>query len=339
MSRTRTAALLLLCSAAPAAAQAPATAAWTLASGDYTVYGHTIYMTTQVLVPRIVYDTGRRLDSARMVDSVRAKNQHQGIAAGLSAWPPEKYCEGPLSGTIQPLGPGQVLERVQAASKCSFRLVIVTPRRFLTTNAKTTGRFSIDSAKALIDRYADVLPADTIAKYRSTILGLNLGDDYSCANCWGGEKITQAQVAEWARYARAKLPGLPLGVRVIPQWVARDPELVPLVDYAWAQYHTRKGEPKKYYDESAAVARRLGLKLVMGVNVEDCYGAKTNACSGADLVRYGRMAVSHPESCAFINWRYDELTWADPEVRQAWDELMTIARKREARECRRDDRT
>ncbi len=73
----------------------------------------------------------------------------------------------------------------------------------------------------------------------------------------------------------------------------------------------------------------------MGVNVEDCYGIGTTACSAADLLEYGTLAVSHPASCAFINWRYDEETWARPDVRAAWDSLLAIARGRPARECRR----
>jgi hypothetical protein len=57
------------------------------------------------------------------------------------------------------------------------------------------GAFSLDSAKRLTDAYARVLVPDTLAKYRATILGLNLADDYTCTTCWGGKPITQVQVA------------------------------------------------------------------------------------------------------------------------------------------------
>jgi hypothetical protein len=338
MSPTRIAVLLLLGAATPLTAQAPApeAAAWTLASGDYTVYGRTIYTPVRTIVPRLVFDTTHRMDSTRVVDSVRAiPSAHAGLAAGMSAWPADSYCDGPLSGSMQPLEPRQLLARVQLAARCSFRLVIVPPRRRLTASGTTVAVFSVDSAERLMDRYALALPADTIRKYRATILGLNLADDYGCAECWGGQKITQAQVAEWARYARAVLPGIPLGVRVTPDWVARDPALAPLLDYAWAQYHTKKGDARTFYDGSAELARTLGLRLVMGVNVEDCYGVGTAACSAADLVRFGTMAVTHPASCAFINWRYDAETWAREDIREAWDGLLAIARGRRAEDCRR----
>jgi hypothetical protein len=76
--------------------------------------------------------------------------------------------------------------------------------------------------------------------------------------------------------------------------------------------------------------------MIMGVNVEDCYGVVTDACSAADLARFGALAVSHPASCAFISWRYDEGTWARPEIRKVWDGLLATARRREASECRRE---
>lgn len=73
----------------------------------------------------------------------------------------------------------------------------------------------------------------------------------------------------------------------------------------------------------------------MGVNVEDCYGVGTSPCTAADLARFGGMAVSHPGSCAFINWRYDEGTWGREEIREVWEGLLVAARERKAEECRR----
>ena len=43
----------------------------------------------------------------------------------------------------------------------------------------------------------------------------------------------------------------------------------------------------------------------MGVNLENCYGPDTTACSAADLERFGTIAVTHPGSCGFISWRYE----------------------------------
>jgi hypothetical protein len=332
--------LPLLGLASIAAGQAANTAGWTIAVGEFTIYGHTDYTPTITLIPRIVVDTARGADSMRVVDSVRVTpapppSGTLGFAAGMSQWPEASYCAGPASAATQPLAPGAVLSRVQLAARCGMRLVIVPPRRFLTTTGQTTGPFSVDSAKRIIDRYAAALPPDTLTKYRSTILGLNLGDDYACKDCWGGVAVTQSQVAAWAAHARARLPGLPLGVRVTPDWVAKSASLASLLDYTWAQYHTGKGDAQRYFDNAAATAGRLGLRVVMGLNVHDCYGVGSSPCTAADLVRFGTMAMEHPASCAFLSWRYDEPTWRRAEIREAWTDLLAVARARKAEECRR----
>ena len=226
------------------------------------------------------------------------------------------------SGTVQPLDPDELLERVQLASRCGVRLVLGDPPPAApTTNRETVGPFSVDSARRATDRYAAVLTADTLRKYRPTLIGLNLADDYGCKECWDGKVITQAQIADWVAYARAKLPGLPLGVRRTPDWVAEYPALAPRIDYVWAQYHTRRGDPVAYFDDAAAIAGRLGLRVVMGVNVHDCHGAGTTPCTAteADPLRHPR---GQPQGqCAFLNWRYHAATWQRAEIRAAGDGL------------------
>jgi hypothetical protein len=317
MSRRCSALLLLLGLASPGAAQAPSPAAWTLSIGDYTIFELTAYMP--------------------VVDSVRAAaSARGGFAAGLSTWPTETYCAGPMSAAMQQVDPRVLLSRLQLAARCNVRLVLVPPRRMLTTDGRPKGEFSVESAKQFTDRYAAVLPADTIQKYRATILGLNLADDYTCLHCWGGRAISQAEIAEWAAYTRARLPGIPLGVRTTADWVENYPPLARELDYTWAQYATRKGDAQAYFDRAAAIAERLGLKVVMGMNVENCYAPGTSTpCTAADLTRFGGLAVRHPGSCAFVSWRYEAATWARQDVRAAWDELLSVARVREAADCRR----
>ena len=229
MSRPCAGLLLLLALSSTGAAQAPNPVTWTLAVGDFTIFGKTTYSPTVILRPRIVYDTAHGLDSARVVDSVRAAAKpapdRGDFPAGLSTWPTDQYCGGMMSAAMQQVDPRALLARLQLAARCKVRLVLVPPRRLLTANGLPSGLFSVDSAKRFTDLYAAVLPADTIRKYRATILGLNLADDYGCLTCWGGKAITQAQIAEWAAYTRAKLPDIPLGVRVTPDWVAAHPPL------------------------------------------------------------------------------------------------------------------
>jgi hypothetical protein len=74
------------------------------------------------------------------------------------------------------------------------------------------------------------------------------------------------------------------------------------------------------------------------VNVKDCYGVGTHPCTAEDLVRYGKMALGHPASCAFINWRYEEETWKRADIREVWQGLVDLAKERGADECRRGTR-
>jgi hypothetical protein len=305
-------------------------------AGPRHVTGHGQAGDTLAPPPPSVSDTARRVEGAR--PGAGAALHHTdivGIAAGVSVWPPDLFCTGPMTGTAQPLDPRGVLQRIQLAAKCGVRLVLVTPRKFLTTSGRVKGAFLVDRAKALTDQYAAELPPDTLRKYRETLLGMNLADDYDCRKCWGGQQISQSDIEDWAAYTRTKLPGLPLGVRVEADWVAADPKLAPLLDYTWAQYQSRKGDQQSYYDKAAREARSLGLKIVMGVSVQNCYGVGSGPCSPADLLKFGTAAVSNPASCAFLNWKYDPETWDDPQVQATWAKLLALAKSRPTTDCRR----
>lgn len=258
------------------------------------------------------------------------------FAIGLSQWPQTSYCTGPMTATMQPLDPSEVLPALRKAYACGFRVVVVPPRKFLTSTGAKDGPFQLANAKAATDAYARVLPADTLAKYHQVLLGFNLGDDYPCASCWGGAVITPAEIAAWASYTKPRLPGLPLGVRVLPSWAPASDPLWTWIDYAWAQWHQGKSAtPGPWYDQAVIDARARGIRLVIGVNVADCGGNATPPCTSAELVKYGTLAVLHPGSCAMVNWMFDDATWQRADIRAAWDSLVTAAASRPAQECRR----
>jgi hypothetical protein len=184
-----------------------------------------------VLAARITSSFPSDRDSITLTRSTTASTS-TGLVAGLTGWPQDMDCAGLTSGTMQTLEPKYLLGRLQLASRCGLTLVIVPPRRRISVTGFNGGAFSVDSAKRLTDEYARILLPDTLRKYRTTILGLNLADDYACTDCWGDKGISQSQIRSWASYTRAHIPGLPLGVRVTPDWVQKDPTLAPLLDYA-----------------------------------------------------------------------------------------------------------
>jgi hypothetical protein len=264
-----------------------------------------------------------------------ARRASGGLVAGFWGWPKETYCTDLTSGTVQTIEPRYLLDRLQVAAQCHFTLVIEPPRKQLSVTGANGSAFSVESAERVTDEYARVLTPDVVGRYRETILGFNLGDDYNCTNCWGGGKISQDQIASWAAYTRDRIPGLPLGVRATPDWVEKDPSLARLLDYAWAQYTTQDGDPQRYYDEAARDAQNLGIQVVMGINVENCGGPHTGPCTATELERIGTIAVTHPASCAFLNWRYDPATWDRQDIQATWRELMAKAEARPRRDCRR----
>jgi hypothetical protein len=255
-----------------------------------------------------------------------------GLAVGMWNWPADSFCTGRVTATATGMSPSDVLKRVQKAASCGFRIVIVPPRRYITTQGTVGAPFSIDSAKKLSRAYATVLLPDTLKKYRTTILGFNLADDYGCASCWGGVTVTQSQIAAWAAYMRTLMPGLPLAVRVEPWWVEKVTNLAPLIDFTYGQYHTGKGDLATYFERVRASAARQGLKVIYGVNVKYCGGLGTSACTPTQLTTFGTAALAMP-TCAMLGWEWTGTTWTST-LRPIWATFVATGKAKSTTDCR-----
>jgi hypothetical protein len=238
---------------------------------------------------------------------------------------PSTYCNSDgVTGSTLTTSTSAVLSQLQTAKRCNVRLVIVPGRKFLSSTGQNGGSFSLDSAKAFTDRLTRVLVPDTLRKYDPWIIGFNLADDYQCTACWGGVAVTQSQIAAWASYVREKIPGLRLGVRVDPGWV-QGTSLPGLIDYAWAQYHTGKGDAKTYFDKHASLAKSLGLALAMGVNTTNCAGPGTAPCTPDQVRDFMGMAAQYPNNCALLGWTYNSTAMAQAGMTDAWDYVLKLA--------------
>jgi hypothetical protein len=244
------------------------------------------------------------------------------------------YCNSTgVSSSSQPTSTEDLLAHLQDARKCNVRLVIVPGRKYITVGGTTGSPFSLTNAKAYTDRMAKVLTPDTLAKYQPWIIGFNLADDYGCAECWGGVKVTQSEIAAWASYVRAKVPGLRIGVRVEPTWV-QGSTLPGLIDYAWAQYHTGKGDARTYFDKHSSLAKSLGIALAMGVNVKYCGGAGTAPCTPTQIRTFMGMAAQYPDNCALLGWEYNPTAMAQTGMVDAWDYVLKLAAQHPDVACR-----
>lgn len=272
-------------------------------------------------------------DTSRTISYGGSSVVLRGLAAGFWNYPTgSAWCDGWTSGTTRPFPTSSLLGYLQDARRCNMRLFLVPPHRYLSTNGTNTGSFSLDSAKAFTDRMAKILTPDTLRKYEPWIAGFNLSDDYNSTEKWGGTPVTPAQIEAWAVYVRGKIPGLRIGVRVTPDWVTSS--LASRVDYAWAQYHTGRGEVKAYFDKAVASAKAKGLAIGLGVNVEDCAGNGSPSCTPQQIRDFMGLAVSYPEACAALGWTYEATTLAQSGMRAAWDDVLSAAKQHPDVPCR-----
>lgn len=261
------------------------------------------------------------------------------LAFGMSQMPDEVLGAGMFNATMGGLAPRYLLAELQQASAKGAHWVVVTPRVLLTTNGKIDGLFSQAKANALPDAYLAAVPADSLRKYVAdgTLIGMNMGDDYGCLACWGGKGITQAQIDQMGRAFRAKMPYMPLGVRVPPYWLQRDRTIrwSDWLDYAWAQYRpVFKPQPyTAWYDGQIAAAQSIGIKLAGGVNVYNCRLTEHAPCAASDEVAWLSDLIADGDVCAVVSWKYDAF---DVKAHKAtWTQLAAQAATKPWRSCKR----
>lgn len=259
-----------------------------------------------------------------------------GLPYGLSAYPSSKWCDGRITNTIISVRPAGFLSALRAAKKCNMSVFVVTARPLYQNSNKT---FSASKYKAALDEFRRDAPPDSLKKYTEArvLLGWRLFDDVNCTECWGGSRITQRQTEDVFDYARAKYPRgtVALGSRVIPTWYAQCSgcDWSPM-DFAWAQAAARflkNGSLDPWYDTQEAAAKRLGVKLGMGMNVTDWQNSRW--ISASVLKTQGTRAVNG-YSCAFSSWWY-ESNWRDSGRGTVWDALFSIARSKPTPSCLR----
>jgi hypothetical protein len=231
------------------------------------------------------------------------------------------------------LTPSKVMDLLDRASDCGMFLFLTPLRRLITTTGTKHAPFSPESAAAFDTQLAARLTAGVVAQHRGKFAVI-LADDYGCADCWGGVPVTPAQIEAWAVDFRQKIPDVPLCVRVETGWVEKSSTLKDHIDCAWAQYHQGKGDASTYFGREAANAERLGLALAGGVNLTNCHGKHTSRCTSSEFLDFMTSALKVGKVCAAMAWNYDDVTMADPGMREAWRKIAQLAAALPAVPCR-----
>ena len=132
-----------------------------------------------------------------------------------------------------------------------------------------------------------------------------------------------------ARYSKSIWPNLKTIVRDEPSQIKWS-GTYRYLDAAWAQYLWRKGNVNTYIQENVATAKKMGLGLVVGLNIVDGGNPKNTWMSPSEVENWGSVLLSSDYPCAFISWQYD----SDLNNGAMKDALSTLRRKAQNRGSR-----
>lgn len=177
------------------------------------------------------------------------------------------------------------------------------------------GNFDLSAWKAMLSRWDPAILAPFVGD--GTLAGHMLLDDI---HNWTGADPTFAELEELARFSKERLPGLYTFVR-------ENASEMPAGEYAHLdacvnQYRALDGDVDRYAHREAAIAAKLGLDSINGLNIANGgdgssqkpgWQAGRFAMSAAEIERYGK--AMRPGAVMFLNWEYDgEERWADGTV-------------------------
>lgn len=268
-----------------------------------------------------------------------------GKPVGLIKLPIELWGTGKFTGTLTSLTPQNTATVMRKAAATGMALLGTVPRAQVTNTGETKGYFVLSKGKAAIDGIARQLA--TVPATRPHLRGLQAIDEPHLAgsepSAWD-RAAKQAEVAEYLRYAQAKLPGLLIYIRVQPSnpWI-QDYESWPRGLGAFAQWSIRRGprrvtdlveRQRAYYRMEHDVADELGWTLIAGVSVRDFGGANTNVQATAAQIRaHVGEATRTPWNCFSAHWWYEPNMLRDRQLAAAWAEEVERGRRTPAVGC------
>lgn len=263
-----------------------------------------------------------------------------GMPLGPSGTDKDQWCRGDVgTGSYTSAQPSYILSALRTASACQHSLMLVNPRKLMTANGQSNGRFSVTKAKASLDAMARAVPADSIKKYmgNGTWDGEIILDDMTCARCWGGAAISQAEAEQVYAYAQQKMPDLAWGIRGLPAWVKGRPSLSEFIDFGWAQYTATRKDHRDFYRTALRDAKALPfpMKLAAGLNIY--HFSKPNdgrPVTASELDDVHGFAIDSIENCFAGSWKWWD-GWRDAGRGAVWDKLIARAKAKSGVSCKR----
>jgi hypothetical protein len=268
---------------------------------------------------------------------------HLGIPFGLYHLPETEFAPPFTSALRNGTDPAEVIPILDAARKAGVKVYLnmfVSRRQIQNPD----GSFSLERWKQRIDRFQNLGLEPFISD--GTLAGNYLMDEPDSKGKWNGQSVPYADIEAAAAYSKQLWPGLTTMIRADPLFLQKAPFRWVYLDAAWAQYTTRKGNVEDYARRHAAVAKELGLGLVVGLNVLDggdgssgLEGTKVKyfAMSATEVMHNGSVLLREPGACALLLWKYDREDRAyfqRPEIRAALETLGLLAATHPASSCK-----
>jgi hypothetical protein len=186
-----------------------------------------------------------------------------------------------------------------------------------------------------------------------TVIGHYLVDEPTCLSCWGGRRITIAQIEEMARYSKSIWPSLPTTVRAAPTKL--DKIWYRYLDFAWAQwegpYHgtSFRLTPSQFRDKEIAAAKARGLGVVFGLNYANggngssgILGTYPNArqvnrwqMSASEVKQVGGTLAAASYACGVVSWKFDPIFLSRSGMTTAMSYVSGVARNRARSSCKK----
>ena len=189
--------------------------------------------------------------------------------------------------------------------------------------------FSFNKWKERVNRYRGI-------NFRSyiddgTIVGHYLIDEPNDPANWGGREVSASTVEEMAKYSKSLWPTMATIVRAEPKHMGDNHRYL---DAAWAQYLSRRGNVNEYITDVVGDAQRMGLALVVGMNVLKGGSPNGTKMTASEVENWGSALLSSSYPCAFNNWEYQSDYFSSSGIRSAMSALRRKAENRSNKSCK-----
>ena len=260
-----------------------------------------------------------------------------GIPIGIARQPNSAF-GNVYNGAVRQLTPDGLRSNLSSIKSNGGRIfLMMAGNQYYYKNAD--GTFSLAKWKARVDRFRKI-DFGSYVNDGTVIAHYLIDEPYDPAN-WAGKPIPGATLEEMAKYSKMIWPNLTTVVRAEPyriKWSGTYKYL----DAAWAQFYNPRGniDPDQYLRESVADAQRMGLGLVVGLNLLGGAppligpGRGGSPMSVSQVKSWGSAMLASNYACAFVSWTWDSKYLAKSGMQDAMRYLRSKAQNRPAKSCK-----